>query len=173
MNNEPHSNHNNPASPAELAAHIVKTNKENMRKPTQHTNHRTSAYLRHRGFTVDVVQTWNAAAQKRQDLYGLFDVIAVRPDVGILAAQAVTKTHLADHRRKLQDAVEAISWLQSGGKIMLFSWRKVGAKGERLLWKPRVEEAILTNGVVSFVLLKDGSAFLDLNGGEEGLAAAA
>jgi hypothetical protein len=125
--------------------------------PRQHTNYRTACYLRELGFTTVTVQIWNAAARVRQDMCGVFDLLAFHPQYGIIVAQAMTKTHLQPHRVKVAASPEAIKWLKSTGKAFLFSWRKVGAasKGERLLWRPRIEQAVLKRGKIVFVRIQE------------------
>lgn len=124
--------------------------------PRQHTNYRTACYLRELGFTTVTVQIWNAAARVRQDMCGVFDLLAFHPKYGVIVAQAMTKTHLQPHRVKVAASPEAIKWLKSTGKAFLFSWRKVGAKskGERLLWKPRIEQAVLKHGKIVWIRIQ-------------------
>ena len=142
-------------------------------KNTPHSNRRTSSHLKNLGFEVHTVQEYIHAIGKRRDLFHIIDVLTMRPDIGIVGIQATTKTHLADHRRDLIAKAASRIWLASGGRLQLWCWRKVGAKGGARKWAPRIEEARLANGVVSFVLLKNVSAFNEENDGVEGLAAAA
>jgi hypothetical protein len=125
-----------------------------MQKNTPYSNKDTSALLREKGFTTATVQVWNHIKHIRQDMCG-FDVLAFRPGYGILAVQATTKTHLAEHRRAMLDNPNAPLWLASGGRLHLWSWRKIGAAGTRQVWKPRIEEAILKDGAVTFILIDE------------------
>jgi hypothetical protein len=128
-----------------------------MSKPKQHTNYRTAKYLRKRDFTTVLLQTWNATKHIRQDASHLWDTLAYHPRHGILVTQNMTKTHLAAHRRKVEVADETAKWLRSNGKVFLVCWRKVGAKsqGARLLWEPRIEQAVLEKGKIVFVRIED------------------
>jgi hypothetical protein len=127
-----------------------------MQKNTPYSNKDTSALLRKKGFRARTLQTWNHIKRFRQDPFG-FDVLAFRAGYGILAVQATTKTHLADHRRAMLDNPDLPPWLASGGRLHLWSWRKVGAAGSRQVWEPRIEEAFLQDGVVAFKVVDESS----------------
>ena len=43
--------------------------------PTQ----RSLKYLREQGYTVAIVERWNAFAKIRQDLFGFIDLLAIKP----------------------------------------------------------------------------------------------
>lgn len=107
---------------------------------------RTLAALRQEGCTAAVVERWNQFAGPkgiRQDLFGFVDIIAIYPDErGITAVQATGPNGHADHRRKILECEHAPTWLAAGGRIELWSWRKMlvkkGGKAQR--WVPRMEE---------------------------------
>jgi len=77
----------------------------------------------------------------RQDLFGFIDVIAISSIEGIIAIQCTGPSGHADHKRKILENRYAPAWLQSGGKIELWSWRKLKVKrgGKQATWQPRVE----------------------------------
>lgn len=108
---------------------------------------RTLRELRNRGVVCAVVERWNQFAGPhgvRQDLFGFIDICALYPgDKGIVGVQSTGPSGHAQHRKKiLEDCEHALDWLKSGGKIELWSWRKLklkrGGKAER--WFPRVED---------------------------------
>jgi hypothetical protein len=112
-----------------------------MVKPGQ----RTLEYLREEGYMVGMVERFLSHAGHfgvRQDLFGLFDILAVRPDEGIIGIQCFT-TAWTEHYEKFYESCreESITWLKSGGKIELWGWRrlKVKRKGKAIRWVPRIE----------------------------------
>ena len=103
--------------------------------PTQ----RSLALLRARGWTVAVVERWNAHAMIRQDLYGFADLLAHKPGEGIMAVQVTSGSNLAARRSKIQAEPRAASWLAAGGLIAIHGWRKVGPRGKVKRWEAREE----------------------------------
>lgn len=76
------------------------------------------------GFDVAIVEKWNPHARKRQDLYGVFDIIAMKPGHGIFGVQVTSKSNMASRRKKIQDSPLALTWKASGGTIQLHGWYK-------------------------------------------------
>jgi len=116
----------------------------------QFTNYKTMCWLKERKFPRGYGQNWKYNPDSpiggyRQDLFGFIDLITFRPDFGILAVQACVAADLAAHRSDIQDNADALGWLQSGGRLYIFSWRKVKVKG-REVWQPRIERAALRDG---------------------------
>jgi hypothetical protein len=95
---------------------------------------RSLAHLRQEGYDVWVVERFIRGANKRQDLFGLFDVLAIKPNE-ILGVQCCSASGLAAHRRKMQESLYLAKWAAAGGLSVIHSWRKV--KGR---WKLKVEE---------------------------------
>jgi len=110
---------------------------------------RTLRELRNQGRIAAVVERWNQHAGPhgiRQDLFGFIDVIALDPERGIVGVQACTSDFAAHRRKILEDCTEQVeAWLQCGGKVELWGWRKVKVKrgGKAMRWKPRVEDITL------------------------------
>jgi hypothetical protein len=50
---------------------------------------------------------------------------------------------MAARQRKIEGLPEAAEWLE-GRRLWVVGWRKVGPRGKRKLWEPRVVEACLT-----------------------------
>jgi hypothetical protein len=120
------------------------------KKSRHFTNYKTACWLKKRKFPRGPGQSWNLNPRSpvggyRKDLFGFADLITFRADFGILAAQACTASDLAAHRSDIQDNADALGWLQSGGRLYIFSWRKVRRKG-REVWQPRIERAALRDG---------------------------
>lgn len=118
-----------------------------MAKPAQ----RTLEYLRNEGYMVGMVERFLSHAGSfgvRQDLFGLFDLLAVKPEEGIIGVQCFT-TAWAEHYDKFfhSNEQESITWLKSGGRIELWGWRRLKVKrgGKAIRWEPRIEVITLEN----------------------------
>jgi hypothetical protein len=107
-----------------------------MSSPTQ----RSLDYLRKRGLIAAVVERFNHYAGPpdakcqvcgknkigvRQDLFGIFDIIAVDPQKRLtIAVQTTSGSNLSARRRKLLDSGEAMVCMAAGWKILLHAWAK-------------------------------------------------
>lgn len=109
--------------------------------PTQ----RTLRALRERGLVCAIVEKFNPYAGPhglRQDLFGIIDVLALDPQVGVIGVQS-TGQDFAGHVHKLTEErhQEVIDWLSTPGTTLeLWGWRKVKLKrgGAAMRWKPRL-----------------------------------
>lgn len=119
--------------------------------PTQ----RTLAALRNEGCYAGIVERFNAYVGPngiRQDLFGFVDLIAIYPDErGITAVQCTGQHGHPAHRAKIMENEIAPEWLRAGGRIELWSWRKVKLKrgGTAVRWRPRVEVFSIQDGVIT------------------------
>lgn len=106
---------------------------------------------RERGRICDKTERWNAFAGphgRREDLFGFIDLIALDPKKGIVAIQSTGPSGRSSHQKKILENEwadgynVAIEWLKAGGKIELWSWRKLLVKrgGKRKRWYPKIEE---------------------------------
>lgn len=82
----------------------------------------------------------------RSDLFGIFDLVAIDPEKGIIGIQSCGGD-FASHYRKIteQKAEMAIKWLSAGRgrtKIEIWAWRKVVEKrgAKKKIWSPRIKE---------------------------------
>jgi hypothetical protein len=119
-----------------------------MTSPTQ----RTLAALRKAGWLAEVVERWNQYAGIRQDLFGVFDIIAVQDKPtssmvvipcstwGILAVQCTSASNHSARVKKIIESPKAFSWMLAGGRIQVWSWRKAGERGKAKRWTSRVED---------------------------------
>ncbi len=101
--------------------------------------------LRDEGCSVDKVEKYNAFAGpfgRREDAFGFIDILALRPGVGIVAIQSTGPSGHSEHRKKILANEFAPQWLECGGRIELWSWRKLAVKpgSKALRWQPRIEE---------------------------------
>lgn len=101
--------------------------------PTQ----RTLKYLRDRGYVVAVTERWNPFAKIRQDLFGFIDLVAVR-DKEIVGIQCTSRDNISARVQKIMENKDAIVWSEAGGAIYVIGWGKVGPRGEKKAWSPRI-----------------------------------
>lgn len=77
----------------------------------------------------------------RSDLFDIFDVVAMKRGQGIIGVQ-VCGDDFAAHYRKItiEKADKALMWLDCGGKIEIWSWRKLLVKrgGKARRWFSKV-----------------------------------
>jgi hypothetical protein len=80
------------------------------------------------------------------DLFGIIDIIAIdlsapigQRTIGIQATSGGTGGSHSPHRAKILAAPHALSWLQAGNRLELWSWAKQGARGKAKRWTLRVE----------------------------------
>ena len=107
-----------------------------MTSPTQ----RTLAEAKKLGFTSQVVEKWNSFARRRIDLFGVIDVVAVMPGVGIVGIQTTSGSCHAARRAKALAEPRLAAWLASGGRFEIWSWGNRGERGKRKEWTLRREE---------------------------------
>ena len=118
------------------------------RKAPKNYTSMTLASLREAGCCVDKVEKFNAYAGpfgRREDAFGFIDIIALEPQRGIVAIQSTGPNGHAEHKRKILANEFARIWLECGGHIDLWSWRKLLVKpgGKAKRWKPRIEQLTL------------------------------
>ena len=87
------------------------------------------------GFTVEKVEHYNAWSHRYNDLFGVFDLLAIRENEGIIGVQVTTRDHLANRITKILDSHAAELWTRVGGRIVAHGWFK---KGNR--WRLKEEE---------------------------------
>ena len=112
-------------------------------KRTSHTQ-RTLALLKKEGWTVGIVERWIAFAKKRIDLFGIIDIVAIRPGV-IFGVQSCGEA-VADHVTKALAEPKLAEWLAAGGEFMIIGWTKKGPRGKVKKWTPRKLYAALVGG---------------------------
>jgi len=105
-----------------------------MSSPTQ----RTLKHLRADGWPlVQVVEKWNPHAMIRQDLFGLFDVLAVKGDA-VLGVQCCAGSGASARLKKMQGNPALSVWLAGQNRLaVIHAWRKAGARGTRKTWQLR------------------------------------
>lgn len=108
---------------------------------------RTLQELRKQGYMVGIVERFNRFGGKfgvRQDLYNLFDLMACKEGFGIVGVQCGTGSGHQAHKRKIieEHKENTKKWLASGGRIQIWSWRKLKKKrgGKAFKYEPIIEE---------------------------------
>ncbi len=90
--------------------------------------------LRRLGWTVAIVEHWNAYAHIRQDLWGFADLLAMKPGFGFIAVQCCAASSNAARIDKVSSCDAAYTFIESGGKIYVHSWGKRGPRGKVKKW---------------------------------------
>lgn len=99
--------------------------------------------LKSLGFISAVVERFNRFANKRQDLLGCIDVLAIYPGVGIVGVQVTSGANHASRRTKSLAEPRLRAWLESGGRFEVWSYSKRGGRGRAKRWTLRREEITL------------------------------
>ncbi len=80
--------------------------------------------MRGRGYYSAVVEHWNSFIHKRQDLYGIIDVLGVGEE-GTLAVQSTDITNMSKRVTKINESESISHILKAGWKVEVHGWRKV------------------------------------------------
>ena len=112
---------------------------------------KTTQELKKHDIPYQIVEVWNSHAKVRQDLFHIFDIIAL--DNGIVGIQ-VCMTDITAHREKImvKHATIAKTWLLCRGRIEVWAWRKLKARkkdgklAKNSIWKPRIIDICLIGG---------------------------
>jgi hypothetical protein len=90
---------------------------------------RTISLLRRRGYQADVVERWLPRVDRRRDLFGFGDVLAVHPrERTFLIVQATTVGHVRHRLDKARALPELAGWLRAGGQFQVWGWAKRGKR---------------------------------------------
>jgi hypothetical protein len=85
---------------------------------------RTLQELRGDGYTPAVVEAWIPRLNVRRDLFGVGDVLAVRPGDPPLLVQCTTGDHHAHRVVKAKTEIRLRAWLGSGSRFEVWSWTR-------------------------------------------------
>jgi hypothetical protein len=78
--------------------------------------------LRQYGYACDVAERFIAAVQRKKDLLGFADVVAVKAGEPILAVQATSLAHVGDRLKRCTARPELHAWLKAGGRFLVMGW---------------------------------------------------
>jgi len=84
---------------------------------------RTLGRLRRQGWRAAVVERWNPHARIRQDLWGVLDIVAIRPGE-TLGIQCTSASNMARRVRKLARSQAVDDLLKAGWAVQVWGWRK-------------------------------------------------
>lgn len=85
----------------------------------------TLKYLRGKGYTCGVTEHFNFYTQRKNDLFGFIDIVALADDE-IIGVQCTSKHNMLDRKKKIAELVDSQTWKKAGGKILLIGWKKEG-----------------------------------------------
>ena len=104
---------------------------------------RTIRACRELGREVDIVERRVAPCPGRpygfgRDLFHIIDLICLDPELGIVGVQSCGSDY-AGHYKKILAAQHAPMWIEAGGVLELWGWRKVKkVRGSKVMvWRPR------------------------------------
>jgi hypothetical protein len=90
---------------------------------------RTLKYLRAEGWLAAAVEKWLPRINRKSDLFGVADVLAVHPRDGLfLLVQATSAGHVADRLQRCRSRAELALWLRAGGRFEVWGWGPRGLK---------------------------------------------
>ena len=114
---------------------------------------RSLKYLRDMGYEAQVVEKYSAFSHKYTDLFGIIDIVAVRPPDKsphrkgeIAGIQTTSAGHIAARIKKAQEEPRLVTWLLAGGTFYVHGWSKKGKKGARKLWMVSTRQLALDSG---------------------------
>jgi hypothetical protein len=81
------------------------------------------AKLREEGYTVAIVEHWNAFARIRQDLFGFIDLLALKGKE-VLAVQTTTATNMSARVKKIGDHENVGFVREAGWTIHVHGWHQ-------------------------------------------------
>ena len=86
---------------------------------------RTLTALRRAGWIADVVEHWIPHANRRRDLFGCIDIVAVRGGhVGVLGIQATSLPNVSARIKKAVALPALEIWLAAGNRFEVWGWAK-------------------------------------------------
>lgn len=95
--------------------------------PTQ----RTLAELRKRGYRAAVVEKWNPHVKRRNDLFGVIDVLGIGNGETV-AVQTTSGSNVAARVTKISECEALPDMRDAGWRVIVHGWRK-NAKGRYVL----------------------------------------
>lgn len=109
---------------------------------------RSLDHLRRRGMDAQVVEKWIPATNRRQDLFGVIDIVAIS-DTECIGVQTTSATNLSARRTKAEEEPRLARWLKAGCRFELHAWGLKGARGKRKTYQLTRQVACLTvHGIV-------------------------
>jgi hypothetical protein len=86
---------------------------------------RSLSLLRRQGYLAAPVERYIPQVQKKLDLFGVADVLAVHPrDRVVLLVQATSADHVSDRLARVRARTETALLLRAGVQVEVWGWRK-------------------------------------------------
>jgi hypothetical protein len=79
--------------------------------------------LRQEGYTVAIVEHWNAFARIRQDLFGFIDLLALK-DKEVLAVQTTSASNMSARAKKIGEHENVGAVRKAGWTIHIHGWHQ-------------------------------------------------
>lgn len=93
------------------------------------------AEMRKRGYVCEITEHFNFYTKRKKDLFGMFDFVALHPDIpGMLGVQTTSRGNMNARIKKLQANPILALWCRAGLDAVVHGWSKKGLKGKRKLW---------------------------------------
>lgn len=104
--------------------------------PTQ----RSLALLREQSYLCAIVEKWVPFPKPghRSDLFGIGDILAVKPGFPPLLIQT-TSTGVSARVKKIVAADSSLTLIAAGWQIVVHGWSRRGARGKRKVYTCRME----------------------------------
>lgn len=110
---------------------------------------RSLAECKRRGWLAQNVERFNTFTKRRHDLFGCIDIVAVDGTsiIGIQATSGQTGGNHSARVAKILAEPRIAKWIESGGRMAVWSWAKRGTRGKQKRWALR-EEWIMGRDVI-------------------------
>ena len=90
------------------------------------TTARSLELLRAEGYEPEVVEKYNAFSKRKNDLFGMFDILAIHKLTGdVMAVQTTTVTNISSRINKIIASAHLGLIRKAGWTIQVHGWRKV------------------------------------------------
>lgn len=94
--------------------------------------------LKKRGWNAQVVERWIPAVKRKVDLFGVIDIVAIKPGHAIIGIQVTGSTassgHVQNRRAKILAEPRAKDWVHAGGQLELWGYQKINGR-----WRLTIE----------------------------------
>lgn len=84
---------------------------------------KTLELLRDQGYKVGIVEKVIPRVFIKKDLFGIIDIIAIKPGE-IIGVQSTSWNKRLEHLATIRCSENTVPWLESGAKLLLVSWKK-------------------------------------------------
>ena len=85
--------------------------------------------LKKEGYTAQVVESWVPVAHVRRDLFGIIDILAIKPGVfGVLGIQCTSFSNMGARLKKAGVNKHLLTWYKTGNNFEVWGSHKVDGK---------------------------------------------